>query len=202
MYHSELKIRYCLWKQTKALKSLAGDYSQTKTRLQWLYRELYISNRLHCPKPCSVPLQRRGQNPCYSWSRARQWLHRRHRGPESPWPHALGGANEYAESTGGGSCSNRVGLSIIFVSGGCHRILRFTLQCGYTFSLLILSLARNIMSIKVGVQYGIYDAERSKQYMGDFPSDDKLLLFCGTYSRRRKNGNRLADSQKCEKAIR
>ena len=37
---------------------------------------------------------------------------------------------------------------------------------------------------------------------GISPSNDKLLLFCGAYSRRRKNGNHLADSQKCEKAIR
>lgn len=44
--------------------------------------------------------------------------------------------------------------------------------------------------------------KEASQYLGDFPSDDKLLLFCGTYSRCRKNGNRLADSQKCEKAIR
>ena len=39
---------------------------------------------------------------------------RRHRETESPRPHTLGGADEYAESTGGGNNFSRVDLRMRF----------------------------------------------------------------------------------------
>ena len=77
-------------------------------------------------------------------------------------PMALGGADEHAESAGGGSYSYRADLSIVFASGGCYLQPLFVLHFRHIFCLAFFELMKYNERSCRRCEHGLHDTQRGK----------------------------------------